>query len=134
MLENFLQKRNLTKEIIKEFEIGFAAKDKSIYETLKNNEIDDYAIFNSSLLSGNENRNFFNDRLIFPIHDKFGNIVAFSGRDITGLGNPKYLNSSETIVFKKNEAMFNYYHAKDEIIKTNEVLIVEGQFDCIALW
>ncbi|PYF42211.1 DNA primase [Metamycoplasma alkalescens] len=134
LLENFLQKRNLTKEIIKEFEIGFAAKDKSIYETLKNNEIDDYAIFNSSLLSGNENRNFFNDRLIFPIHDKFGNIVAFSGRDITGLGNPKYLNSSETIVFKKNEAMFNYYHAKDEIIKTNEVLIVEGQFDCIALW
>ncbi|MBN4089473.1 DNA primase [Mycoplasma enhydrae] len=133
-LDEFLASRNLTKSIIKEFEIGFAPKNKSIYDKLKELNFESFAIFNSSLISSHDNVNFFNDRLIFPIHDKFGNVVAFSGRDITNQSDPKYLNSSETIVFKKNEVMFNYYHAKEEIIKTNEVYLVEGQFDCIALY
>ncbi|BAP39774.1 DNA primase [Metamycoplasma canadense] len=133
-LSKFLEKRHLSKEIIKEFEIGFASKNKLIYQKLVEQKFDNFAIFNSSLISNLENKNFFNDRLIFPIKDKNGNIVAFSGRDITDLHNPKYLNSGETIVFKKNEVMFNYFHAKDEIINKNEVYLVEGQFDCIALY
>ncbi|MDI3351539.1 DNA primase [Mycoplasmopsis arginini] len=132
-LKDYLKKRDLSDEIIKEFQIGFASKDKSIYDTLKEHQFDSFEIFNSSLVSNYDNKNFFNDRLIFPIHDEIGNIVAFSGRDITGLQNPKYLNSAETIVFKKNEVMFNYFHAKEEIFKQREVYLVEGQFDCIAL-
>ncbi|AZZ65533.1 DNA primase [Metamycoplasma phocicerebrale] len=133
-LEAFLIKRDLTKDIIKEFEIGYAASEKIIYNKLKELNFDTFSIFNSSLISSYENKNFFNDRLIFPIHDKFGNVVAFSGRDITNNSDPKYLNSAETLVFKKNEVMFNYFHAKEEISKTNEVYLVEGQFDCIALY
>ncbi|PZV99919.1 DNA primase [Metamycoplasma auris] len=133
-IENYLKKRKLSAEIIKEFELGFASANKSIYAKLKDSEIEDFAIYNSSLLSNFGNQNFFNDRLIFPIHDKYGNIVAFSGRDISELANPKYLNSAETIVFRKNDVMFNYFHSLDEINQTNEVYLVEGQFDCIALW
>ncbi|MDP4042908.1 DNA primase [Mycoplasmopsis arginini] len=133
-LEEYLKSRDLNEEIIKEFQIGFASKDKLIYDTLKEHQFDSFEIFNSSLVSSYDNKNFFNDRLIFPIYDEGGNIVAFSGRDITKLQEPKYLNSAETIVFKKNYVMFNYYHAKDDISKTNEVYLVEGQFDCIALY
>ncbi|PWC09112.1 DNA primase [Mycoplasmopsis arginini] len=133
-LEEYLKSRDLNEEIIKEFQIGFASKDKLIYDTLKEHQFDSFEIFNSSLVSSYDNKNFFNDRLIFPIYDEGGNIVAFSGRDITKLQDPKYLNSAETIVFKKNDVMFNYYHAKDDISKTNEVYLVEGQFDCIALY
>ncbi|VEU81675.1 DNA primase [Mycoplasmopsis arginini] len=133
-LEEYLKSRDLNDEIIKEFQIGFASKDKLIYDTLKEHQFDSFEIFNSSLILNYDNKNFFNDRLMFPIYDEGGNIVAFSARDITGLQEPKYLNSAETIVFKKNDVMFNYYHAKDDISKTNEVYLVEGQFDCIALY
>ncbi|ENY68757.1 DNA primase [Metamycoplasma auris 15026] len=133
-IEAYLKKRNLSEEIIKEFELGYANSNKLIYDKLKEENIDDFAIYNSSLLSNYGNKNFFNDRLIFPIHDKYGNIVAFSGRDISDLQTPKYLNSAETIVFKKNEVMFNYFHAQEAINETNEVYLVEGQFDCIALY
>ncbi|TPR54042.1 DNA primase [Metamycoplasma neophronis] len=133
-LKIFLEKRKLNKELIKEFKLGFADANKSIYNYLKEKKYDSFTIANSSLISSNEQKNFFNDRLIFPIEDADGNIVAFSGRDITSKNEPKYLNSSETSVFHKNEVMFNYYHAKDEIIKTGEVYLVEGQFDVIALY
>ncbi|MGX9359253.1 DNA primase [Mycoplasma sp. 2575] len=133
-LIKYLHKRNLNDNLIKEFQIGFSSKNKSIYETLIEHKFDSFEISNSSLLSSIENKNFFNDRLMFPICDELGNIIAFSGRDITGLQNPKYLNSSETIVFRKNEVIFNYFHAKDEINNKREVYLVEGQFDCIAMF
>ena len=61
-------------------------------------------------------------------------MVAFSARDITNLASPKYLNSAETIVFKKSKVLFNFYNAKQYIKDTNEVYLVEGQFDVVALY
>ncbi|AXE60700.1 DNA primase [[Mycoplasma] phocae] len=133
-LKDFLIKRRLSKEIIKEFEIGFADSEKSFYKYAIDKKHKIFTIANSSLIASKSEKNFFNNRLMFAIKDENGNIVAFSGRDISGNNSPKYLNSAETSVFKKHKVMFNYYHAKDEILKTNEVYLIEGQFDCIALY
>ncbi|WP_373438398.1 DNA primase [Metamycoplasma equirhinis] len=133
-LLDFLNKRFLSRELIKEFEIGYANESKSIYNYLIEKKHEIFEIANSSLVSSNGEKNFFNNRLIFPLKDGYGNIVGFSGRDITSQNDPKYLNSSDTIVFKKQEIMFNYFHAKNEIIRQNEVYLVEGQFDVIAMY
>ena len=135
-LKNFLNKRNLDRKIIKDFEIGYAPKNISIFQYLKDRKHNDYEINSSSLISQNiPEANFFNDRLIFPIRDKDGNVVGFSARIMNNndSNNVKYLNSYETTVFKKNEILFNYYNCKEIINKTREVYIVEGQFDAIAL-
>lgn len=58
-LKDYLKKRDLSDEIIKEFQIGFASKDKSIYDTLKEHQFDSFEIFNSSLVSNYDNKNFF---------------------------------------------------------------------------
>ena len=135
-LKNFLNKRNLDRKTIKDFEIGYAPKNISIFQYLKDRKHDDYEINSSSLISQNiPEANFFNDRLTFPIKDKDGNVVGFSARIMNSndSNNVKYLNSYETTVFKKNEILFNYYNCKEIINKTKEVYIVEGQFDAIAL-
>lgn len=135
-LKNFLNKRNVDRKIIKDFEIGYAPKNISIFQYLKDRKHNDYEINSSSLISQNiPEANFFNDRLTFPIKDKDGNVVGFSARIMNSndSNNVKYLNSYETNVFKKNEILFNYYNCKEIINKTREVYIVEGQFDAIAL-
>ena len=135
-LKNFLNKRNVDRKIIKDFEIGYAPKNISIFQYLKDRKHNDYEINSSSLISQNiPEANFFNDRLTFPIKDKDGNVVGFSARIMNSndSNNVKYLNSYETTVFKKNEILFNYYNCKEIINKTREVYIVEGQFDAIAL-
>lgn len=125
----------MIKKLINYFEIGYAPQDNSIYVFLKNKNFDDFAINNSSLVTSNvENKNFFNNRITFPIKDEQGNVVAFSARDITNLASPKYLNSAETIVFKKSKVLFNFYNAKQYIKDTNEVYLVEGQFEVVALY
>ncbi|WP_412031368.1 DNA primase [Metamycoplasma buccale] len=133
-LKEFIDKRNLNKKLIKEFEIGFASETLSVYSYLKQHGFNDFAITNSSLIShSNHDVNFFNNRLMFPIKNETGEIIAFSGRDITNKSSNKYLNSSETAIFKKAETFFNFYNAKPYINQTKEVYLVEGQFDCIAL-
>ncbi len=75
----------------------------------------------------------FRGRLIFPIQDTHGNIIAFGGR-IVGEGEPKYLNSPETLIYKKGRHLFGLNKAKDAIRKEEQVLIVEGYFDQIRAW
>jgi len=75
----------------------------------------------------------FRERLIFPIQDSHGNIIAFGGR-IVGDGEPKYLNSPETQVYKKGRQLFGLNKAKEAIRREDQVLIVEGYFDQIRAW
>lgn len=73
----------------------------------------------------------FRDRLMIPIHDDRGRVVAFGGR-ILGEGEPKYLNSPESPIFHKGRLLFGLHHAKPAICRQGEVLIVEGYFDMIV--
>ena len=75
----------------------------------------------------------FRERLIFPIQDSHGNIIAFGGR-LLGDGEPKYLNSPETLVYKKGRQLFGLNKAKEAIRREDRVLIVEGYFDQMRVW
>lgn len=75
----------------------------------------------------------FRERLIFPIQDSHGNIIAFGGR-VVGEGEPKYLNSPETLVYTKGRQLFGLNKAKEAIRRENQVLLVEGYFDQIRAW
>ncbi len=75
----------------------------------------------------------FRERLIFPIQDSHGNIIAFGGR-VLGNGEPKYLNSPETLVYKKGRQLYGFNKAKEAIRREDQVLIVEGYFDQIRAW
>jgi DNA primase len=74
----------------------------------------------------------FRGRIIFPITDIGGNVVAFGGRSVDG-SEPKYLNSPESAVFKKGETLFGLYQAKQMISKQGYAVVVEGYFDLLAL-
>jgi len=75
----------------------------------------------------------FRERLIFPIQDNRGNIIAFGGR-VLGDGEPKYLNSPETSVYKKGQHLFGLNKAKEAIRHEDQALIVEGYFDQMRAW
>ncbi len=135
ILANFIENRKLNKELIKEFEIGFAPKDISINDYLESKEsINLTNLEEMSLVSQKDSKlNFFNERITFPIKDEKGRIVGFSARDITNQNDIKYLNSAENKIFNKSKTLFNYYHATPDINQENKVYVVEGQFDCIAM-
>lgn len=134
--KEYLFKRGLDEKIIDYFFIGFAPnswnnlflffkKDKQKYEHLKSLGM---------ILKGNGNYfyDFFRGRIIFPIRDLKGRVVAFGGRVLNNT-NPKYINSSETDIFSKSEHLYGLY----EVIKNNfnysKLLVVEGYIDVISL-
>ena len=73
----------------------------------------------------------FRGRIIFPIHDHKGDVVAFGGRSIDG-SDPKYLNSPETLIFNKRRVLYGLHYAKDSIKKTGHALLMEGYLDVIT--
>lgn len=82
--------------------------------------------------SGDGDYDLFRGRLIFPIHDLSGHIVAFGGR-ILGDGQPKYINSPESPIYHKGRVLYGLYGARQAIRRSNEVILVEGYFDQLAL-
>ncbi len=75
----------------------------------------------------------FRQRLLFPIHDVRGRVMAFGGRSLAGQ-EPKYLNSPESPVYSKGRQLFGLFQAKDAIVKAKSAIVVEGYFDCVVLW
>jgi DNA primase len=82
--------------------------------------------------SGKGCRDFFRNRIIFPIMNGRGDILGFGGRRLAGEG-PKYLNTAETAVYKKGESLFGLFQARTAIRRTNSLIIVEGYFDAITI-
>ena len=135
--------RGLDNNILEEFGFGLADNDiNKILDFCKNrgaNEqnLIDCGIIKESQNSMEENKKylFFRDRIIIPIHNAQGKIVAFGGRIYkSGDENAKYLNSSENWYFKKGNLLFNFNRAKKHLNKDNYLIIVEGYMDAIALY
>jgi len=82
---------------------------------------------------GRSDYDLFRGRLMFPITDRYGHIVAFGGR-ILGDGEPKYLNSPESPVYHKSRELYGLYVGRDAIRRSGEVIVVEGYFDQLALF
>jgi DNA primase len=124
-LLNYLKNRGIEKEGIEKFKIGYAPPN--IDDFLKEKNIDEKKLKETGI---SPYRNF-SKRLIFPIRSISGKIVGFSGRALEG-EEPKYINSQE-VIFKKGENLYGLYEGKEEILKTKEVVLVEGYIDVILL-
>lgn len=134
----YLENRGVSKEIIDEFNIGLAPdKSDALYLTLKDlgyNEID---MMDCGLIKASDKDNSFYDlfrkRITFPVTDRFSHIIAFSARIYNGeQDTAKYINSPETIIFKKNQSIFHLDLAQPHILKKKRVILHEGQLDVIA--
>lgn len=133
---NYLHKRGLNNENIKKFRLGFAPDSfDALINHLKSQGFSDAELLASGVIAKNEKGKLydkFRGRIIFPITDRKGKIIAFGGR-IMGDGMPKYLNSSETEFFKKGHNLYNFSFAKKVIYDQKFVVVVEGYMDVISL-
>lgn len=129
----YFQQREIRDKMIDLFSLGFADKEwNTLYEHLKKNGVDDVLITQAGLVFTGDKGPYdmFRNRLMFPIFNFQGEAVAFGGRAIDD-SMPKYLNSPETIIFKKSETLYGLNIAKDEIRKKNYAVITEGYLDVI---
>jgi DNA primase len=139
----YLENRGLSREIIDTFQIGFAPRERNVLEKIfKNQQISSELMRESGLFAERENGELldrFFQRIMFPITNEQGKVVAFSGRvleaeDFDTSSFPKYLNSPETSIFNKRLVLFNFDKARSEIRKNNQVYLFEGFMDVIAAW
>jgi DNA primase len=134
---NYLQNRGLSPEIIKKFRLGFALNSyESLVNFLKAESFTDEEISRTGVIGINDKRKFydkFRNRVIFPITNKKNHIIAFGGRSI-GDEMPKYLNSAETNIFKKNQTLYNFFFARKPIFSKGYAVVVEGYMDAISLF
>ena len=133
----YLQNRSISEETIKQFRLGFVPDTwRSLADDLEGSGSSMKLAEQAGLvIAGKEGSYYdrFRGRLIFPIENIFGEIVAFGGR-ILEKGEPKYLNSPESPVYIKGKNLYGLNKAKEEIRKKGFALIVEGYFDLISLW
>ena len=134
---NYLSKRGLKKNIIEEFELGYINPKNDFYKKLLENyteeEIQLTGLFYKLEKSG-KFVNRFNSRIIFPIKNLNGEVIAFGGRIIKDVKLAKYINSPETEFYKKGRTIFNLDKAKSFRSETDEIIIVEGYMDVISLY
>lgn len=134
----YLEKRGISDETRKTFRLGYAPNSwDACSEYLKSRGASRSQIEQSGLVTIKENRSGFYDRfrgrLMFPICDTQGRVVAFGGRTL-GDGEPKYLNSPETIVYTKGEHLFGLNNSRDAIRRRGYAVLVEGYLDYLIPW
>jgi DNA primase len=134
---DYLQNRGITEETVKQFRLGYAPDTwRSLTDFINGGGASLKLAEQAGLIiAGKEGSYYdrFRGRLIFPIENVFGEIVAFGGR-ILEKGEPKYLNSPESPVYIKGRNLYGLQKTKEEIRKKRFALIVEGYFDLISLW
>ncbi|MCP4481236.1 MAG: DNA primase [bacterium] len=135
--KKYLKTRELDDEIIKIFKIGFANEEfDSLLRVALKHRIDTKLLEQVGLLKKNKiNKlnDWFIDRIMFPIADVRGRVIAFGGRVLSD-GMPKYLNSPETKIFKKSSILYNLHNAVQHIKEKSQVLVLEGYMDVISLY
>ena len=133
MAQEYVKKRQLTNETLKSFRIGFSGKFDELYQELKKQGFQEQEILESGLVNKNERGQYidrYRNRLMFPICDARGRVIAFGGRVLDD-SKPKYINSPENIVYSKGRHLFGLNVAKKG--DTKKILIVEGYMDVISL-
>ncbi len=131
--QEYIKKRKLTNETLKSYKIGYSGKFDELYQALKKEGFQEKEILESGLVNKNENGKYidrYRNRLMFPICDVRGRVIAFGGRVLDD-SKPKYINSPENIVYSKGRHLFGLNVAKRG--DTKKILIVEGYMDVISL-
>jgi len=133
---DYLAQREVGPDIADRFGLGFAPRDGSLGAHLSTLGFDDARQLEAGLLVRREDsdalRPRFRGRLMFPIYDVAGRVAGFGGR-VIGAGEPKYLNSPETIAFSKGRMLYGLNWARNAIRRVDRVLLVEGYFDLVRL-
>lgn len=135
----YLQKRGLSSKTIQEFQIGYALDEwDHLSKTFERRKITLPIAEEARLVRLRTNGqtgyyDLFRDRIMFPIHSLSGEVVGFGGR-IVNKGEPKYLNSPESLVFHKNKILFGLNHSAKHIRSEDCVLVVEGYMDLVSLY
>lgn len=133
----YLRKRGLTDDSIRQFRIGFSEDSfDATYKELLNGDFTKQLLVEAGLAMTKETTtekiyDRFRGRLMFPIRDHLGRVVAFGGRALKKDQEPKYLNSPETSLYHKSKVLYGFYQAKNGIKERNEVVLVEGYTDVI---
>ena len=132
---NYIKNRGLNIENIKKFRIGYAPNefDSLInYLSLLGFKKEDMEKAGVVALSKNYYDKFRN-RIMFPVLDKLGKVIAFTGRVINKDDMPKYMNSPETLIYHKSNVLFNYFFAKNSIYESKSAFLVEGNLDALSM-
>ena len=133
----YAEKRGLKINHIKQFRLGYAMNDYSaLLNHLKSLGYNEKIIEKSGVIAKSDRGTYydkFRNRLMFPVIDKKGKVVAFTGR-ILDDGMPKYMNSPETKIYKKGYTLFNYFFARKTIFSEDYAILVEGNMDAISLF
>ncbi len=128
----YIKNRGFNDEMIKKYRIGYAPKNNIISSHFANVKTDKLVATGLVRVGNYGPYDFFRDKLMFPIFNAHGQIVAFSGRSLDG-SEPKYINTTDTELFHKRQTIFGFNFARDAIHRNNRSIIVEGQIDAIQM-
>ncbi len=134
---NYLVKRGLTADIIRQFGVGYAPPGwNNLVDHFQSTHVPAKLAEQAGLITHKDDQHHydrFRDRIMFPIRDQRGRVIAFGGRVVQPDAKPKYLNSPETPIFKKNQTLYGLFEAQQNTSSLQRLLIVEGYLDVIAL-
>jgi len=138
IISAYAKKRGLSGEVAKRFEIGYSSPDWSaLYDHFKDDEVNIEKLVEMGLLVKKEKQEGYYDRfrgrLMFPIHNFKGQVIAFGGRSIDEDNQPKYLNSPETSLFSKSKELYGLFHARKYSRSVEHIIVVEGYMDVVSL-
>ncbi|MGM0482282.1 MAG: DNA primase [Patescibacteria group bacterium] len=133
--KKYMTERGVSEKTIREWRIGYALDEwRGLHDHLLQRDVSVQDMKDAGLIKEREGKTYdtFRDRVVFPIFDASGNIIAFSGRALNPTDRaPKYLNSPDTDIFNKSEVLYGLNKAGRSIRKRGYVIMVEGQFDLI---
>ena len=136
-----LESRGVTRASMTEFQLGFAPAGQhkdNLVRFLRKHGATDGEMMEAGLAikpdGGGELWDRFRQRIIIPIHDEHGELVAFGGRVIDDTAQPKYLNTSQTALYDKGRTLFNLHRARKSIHERKHAVLMEGYFDAITAW
>lgn len=132
---DYLKRRGLSGEVARDFRLGFAPEGwDNLMQTLPDEASVGHALTAGLLIENDKGRKYdrFRDRVIFPIVNQRGKVIAMGGR-VLGDGKPKYLNSPETPLFSKSHELYGLHHIRKFAKNLSRIVVVEGYMDVIAL-
>ena len=135
--KSYLKKRQINEEIVARYGLGYAYSYNELSNKLIKAGFDQKHIINSGVAYYNQDKKRLTDiayqRILFPFYNKTGQVVGYSGRDISESQPAKYKNTADTLLFNKGHNIFGLYQARQDIQRQDKVYIVEGQIDVLSL-
>ncbi len=143
--QDFLEKRGLSEEIAKTYQLGYAPNGRALCDYIgsikdpKDKEFalqisEELGLIKKSTYGDQSHYDYFRDRIMFPIWDQFGQVIGFTSRATTDEQKPKYLNSLDSFLFNKKNLLYGLHLAKNAIRDRDEAILVEGNMDQVALF